>query len=253
MALVVETKTIDAAQETMWRILSDIPRYAEWQVIPAGEVANSIVIRDAGVLTGSARRIELAGGGWYEEEFYEAAAPNYVAYRVLRDSTGKFSKTFNEMSVSIKAVPAPGGGTNVTLSVNYKKSGLGRWIDIGGPRSWKQAFRKSLANLAEVAERTTPPEVFTPSWREPAAAPEKSEPEPARPEVEVDTSAIDAELDQLHKMKAQMGNMGLSTEEIDARIAKAELEKLRTIQAHMRERGFSTEEIDARIAELEAE
>ena len=54
MATVRETKTIDTDPLAMWRIISDMMRYAEWMVLPAGKITKVTVIKDAGVLTGSA-------------------------------------------------------------------------------------------------------------------------------------------------------------------------------------------------------
>ncbi|MBN1287112.1 MAG: SRPBCC family protein [Anaerolineae bacterium] len=256
MASVVETKKIDIDQETLWRLLCDIPRYAEWQVVPAGKVTQSTVTRDAGVLKGSARRIECTDGSWYEEEFFDAAAPNYVAYRVVRDSSGKFSRTYKELTISVRVVEAPEGGVNVTLGVNYAKAGLGRWIDIGGPGSWRRAFKRSLENLSEVAARSPAPEAFTPAWRKPAPAPapvRATPPEKKAPAVPaIDTADIDAEMEKLHAMKKQLQEMNLSTAEIDARLAATELKKLHAVKKQLQAMDLSTAEIDARIAELEA-
>ncbi len=222
MASVTETRTIDADQHTLWRCMADIPRYAEWQVLPSGKVVKAALTRDAGVLTGSTRRVELSNGRWFEETFYEAAAPNYVAYEVEGDSSGKFNRQYKKMTISIKMIPAPGGGTNVTLGVNYTKTGfLGRWLDFGGPGAWRKAFRQSLVNLAELIARAPKAEVFTPAWQQPPT-PTPPPPTPPLPDPPVDTTAIETELAKLRTTREQMAELGVSTDEIDARITALE-------------------------------
>ncbi len=227
MASIIVTQSINTDQQSLWRILSDMSRCPEWMVLPQGRVTGATVIRDAGVLTGTARKLELEGGRWLEEEFYEAAAPNFVAYRVLRDSTGDFNRKYKEMAVSIRSIPAPDGGLNVTLSISYTKaSRLGRWFDFFEPRRWRQALQTSLENLGKVAASGPPVEVFTPSWREePAPEPEPKEPEVVEAIEETnpeDTEALHAELEKLRQMRTQMREMGLDTAELDARIAELE-------------------------------
>jgi hypothetical protein len=274
MPSVQETRKIDIEPMALWRLMTDIPTYAEWQVMPEGKVVESKLIRDASVLTGSARRINLQGGRWFEDEFFEAAAPGFIAYRIVADSTGTYNRTYKVMELSIRMVGTSEGGTAVTLSVNYvKASWFGRWFDFGGQGKWRRAFKRSLSNLADFVARQPKTEVFTPTWRQqaekPPAGPKPSPPpapaeeapaaveeaqeveEPAPPEP--DTKAIDAEIEKLRAMQAQMQEMGLSTDEIDVRLVALELEKLRSMKAALVEAGLSTDEIDARIAELEQE
>jgi uncharacterized protein YndB with AHSA1/START domain len=261
MASVRITQTIDTDPQTLWTIFTDMPNYAEWLVVPSGKVTKSTFTRDAGVLTGSTRRIEVKGGRWFEEEFYEAAAPNFIAYRVVGDNTGTFARTYREMSISIRIVSVPGGGSVVTLGVDYTKSGfIARWTDFTGPGKWKRAFKRSLANLAELIARRPKIEVFTPprAWRaEPAPLPSEAEEAAAEPvftadepladavatsagpvwsdeaveapaetpaevEAEAETEDVEAELTRLREMQKQMSEMGLSTDEIDQRIAALE-------------------------------
>jgi hypothetical protein len=237
-----QTRLIEADPQAMWNIISDLIRYADWLVLPSGKVTKVEVTRDAGVLTRSARRLEVESGRWFDEEIYEAAAPSYVAYRVLSDSSGKFARAFKSMSISIRLVPAAAGGVNVTLGVDYAKAGfIGRLTDWFGPRNWRRAFQRSLANLDRVVRSSPAPELYMPPWRaKPSPAPSPAPPvekETLAPTLEVVPAAVEEET----------STPGPSPQEL-----QAQLTRLRALLEQSREMGLSTAEIEARIADLEA-
>ena len=175
MPVVFHTRLVDTDTHTLWKILSDLAGYKDWLVLPAGRVTGVRITADAGVLTRSERRLEVESGQWFEERVTEASAPNFVAFQVLRDNTGKFASTYKDLTIGIKAVAASGGGVNVTMNARYSKATLiGRWTDFFGPRNWKRAFKRSLENLATLVSRQPRPELFTPAWRQPVSPPQRS-------------------------------------------------------------------------------
>ena len=273
MPAVYQTRQMETDIQTLWKIISDLTGYKEWQVLPAGRVTDVKVIQDAGALTRSVRRIE-AGGRWFEEEVAEAAAPGFVAFTVLRDSTGDFNRTYKDMTISVKAVPSS-VGVGVTMGVTYNKASfIGRWTDWFGPRNWRRAFGKSLANLQELVSRRAVPEMFTPTWRRAEAE------KPARPEVEAaHTEAREVEVERepepppeaYTRAAADAFSVVASTEAesaaedkpaeaaseaAPAQPSRAELEAqlstLRALLQQSRQLNLPTADIEARIAEVEA-
>ncbi len=261
MPSVYRTRHIDADQQTVWKIISDLTASKDWQVVSAGRVTDARIIQDAGVLTRSIRRIEVEGSGWLEEEVTEASAPSYVAFKVLRDSTGNFNRTYKDMTISVRVVGASGGGVNVTLGVAYTKASfIGRWTDWFGPRNWRGAFGKSLENLAQLVSHAKP-ELFTPTWRQPAERPaapvtpapavevKPAEP-PAMPEPAEAPPPAPADAFVSVKAEAEVETPAAET------AARAELEqqlaRLRSLLDQSRELGLPTAEIEARIADIEA-
>ncbi|MCZ7545080.1 MAG: SRPBCC family protein [Anaerolineae bacterium] len=253
MPAVHQTRRMDTDQPTMWKIISDLVGYKEWLVLPSGRVVEARITQDAGVLTRSERRLEVEGGQWFEELVAEASAPSYVQFRVLRDNTGKFASTYKDMVISVKAIGAPEGGVNVSLSVTYTKASfLGRWTDWFGPRNWRRAFTQSLKRLETVVESHAKPEVFTPTWRQPAPAPEVAPPpapaapaaEEAPPEAAPSEKEIAADAFAVAAEEA--------APEPDREALENQLAQLRGVLEQSRALGLPTGEIEARIADIEA-
>lgn len=252
MPVVFHTRLVDTDTHTLWKILSDLAGYKDWLVLPAGRVTGVRITADAGVLTRSERRLEVESGQWFEERVTEASAPNFVAFQVLRDNTGKFASTYKDLTIGIKAVAASGGGVNVTMNARYSKATLiGRWTDFFGPRNWKRAFKRSLENLATLVSRQPRPELFTPAWRQPVSPPApaiKEPPRPAEPEPLPPAAPADA-------FAAVERPAAREAEPAEVQPSRAELEEqltlLRGLLVQTRKMDLPTADIEARIAEIE--
>lgn len=150
MTVLENSILVDASPERVWAVLASLDSLQRYD--PG--VTRSAIVSSAREGPGSARRCELAPGGWFEETVAE-----WEPSRALSFELSRCSLPVRRLRHAYELTPE-GGGTRVRQRMEYQLEfgALGRLLDaMLVRRKWNAGIRAFLDGLKHYVETGRPP------------------------------------------------------------------------------------------------